>query len=107
MYKIETCIPKSCLETIRKVLLDYDAGHIGNYKGCLIYYPITGIWYSTRDANPTVGAAGEWSKAVELKVDVIVDDELVKPVVLAIKEAHPYEEPVINIIHLEDISRFS
>ena len=45
MYKLEIYAPESALEDIRAVLLEMDAGHMGNYKGCLSYYPVTGIWY--------------------------------------------------------------
>ena len=35
MYKIETFIPQESLQDIRKALLEVDAGHIGNYRGCI------------------------------------------------------------------------
>ena len=100
MYKIEVFIPPSALEDIRKVLLETDAGHIGNYRGCLSYYPVTGIWYSDNGSNPTIGAVGEWSQEMELKVEFNVTDKLKDITVQKIKKIHPYEEPVINVIYL-------
>ncbi len=100
MYKIETFIPKDSLQDIRHALLNVDAGHIGNYRGCLSYYPVTGVWYSDEGANPTIGQQGEWSEEPEFKVEVNVEDSNVDRTVEAIRKAHPYEEPVINVLKL-------
>ena len=100
MYKIEVFIPESALENIREVLLELDAGHIGNYRGCLSYYPVTGVWYSEEGANPTIGSVGEWSKEPELKLEFNVSDDLKDLPVSKLKDVHPYEEPVINVIRL-------
>ncbi len=100
MHKIETFIPKDSLQDIRYALLKVDAGHIGNYRGCLSYFPVTGVWYSDEGANPTIGQQGKWSEEPELKVEVNVDDSNVDRTLEAIREAHPYEEPVINVLKL-------
>ena len=100
MYKIETFIPKGSLQDIRKALLEVDAGHIGNYRGCLSYFPVTGVWFSEEGSNPIIGQQGEWSEEPELKVEVNVEDENKDRTVEAIRKVHPYEEPVINAIKL-------
>ena len=100
MYKIEVFIPESALESIRDALLEVDAGHIGNYRGCLSYYPVTGVWYSEEGSNPTIGSVGKWSKEPELKLEFNVSDDLKDLTVAKLKEVHPYEEPVINVIRL-------
>ena len=101
MYKIETFIPKESLQDLRHALLEVDAGHIGNYRGCLSYYSVTGVWFSDEGSNPTVGQKGQWSEEPELKVEVNVEDDNKDKTVEAIKQVHPYEEPVINVIKLE------
>ncbi|SDB51939.1 hypothetical protein SAMN02910263_02618 [Butyrivibrio sp. INlla16] len=101
MYKIETFIPKESLQVIRQALLEVDAGHIGNYRGCLSYYPVTGVWFSEEGSNPTIGRQGEWSEEPELKVEVNVEDANKDRTVEAIRRFHPYEEPVINVIKLD------
>ena len=100
MYKIETFIPEKSLSIIRECLLKLDAGHIGNYKGCLTYYPVTGIWYSDEGSNPTIGKVGEWSQEPEIKIEVNVKDEIKDSVIRELRKVHPYEEPVINAIYL-------
>lgn len=100
MYKIEVFIPETELQSLRNVLLESDAGHIGNYRGCLSYSSVTGVWFSDKGSNPHIGAVGEWSQEPELKVEFNVTDSLRDVIVQRIKEIHPYEEPVINVIRL-------
>ena len=75
MYKIETFIPKKSLQDLRRALLEADAGHIGNYRGCLSYYPVTGVWFSDEGANPTVGKQGEWSEEPVINVIRLVEED--------------------------------
>ena len=100
MYKLEVFIPETELHSLRNVLLESDAGHIGNYRGCLSYSSVTGIWFSDKGSNPYTGSAGTWSQESELKVEFNVEDYLKDAIIKKIKEIHPYEEPVINAIHL-------
>jgi hypothetical protein len=100
MYKVEIYAPESALEDIRKVLLEMDAGRLGNYKGCLSYYPVTGVWFSGENTNPTIGSPGEWSRESEIKIEVNVQNANVEKTVEAIRKVHPYEEPLINVIQL-------
>ena len=100
MYKLEIYAPESALEDIRKTLIEMDAGRSGNYRGCLSYYPVTGVWFSGENANPTVGLPGEWSREPEMKIEVNVEDANVEKTVESIRKVHPYEEPLINVIRL-------
>ena len=100
MYKIEVFIPETELQRLRNVLLEVDAGHIGNYRGCLSYSLVTGVWFSDKGSNPHIGSVGEWSQKSEIKVEFNVADSLKDMVSQRIKEIHPYEEPVINVIRL-------
>ncbi len=100
MYKIEVFIPETELQSLRNTLLEFDAGHIGNYRGCLSYSLVTGVWFADKGSNPHIGHVGEWSQEPELKVEFNVADSLNDVIVQRIKEIHPYEEPVINVIQL-------
>ncbi len=100
MCKLEIYAPESALEDIRKALLEMDAGRLGDYKGCLSYYPVTGVWFSGENANPAIGSPGEWSREQEIKIVVNVEDANVEKTVEAVKKVHPYEEPLINVIQL-------
>ena len=98
--KLEIFIPETHLEPLRQALLSVDAGHIGNYDGCLSYSRVTGCWRPLAGTNPYTGTEGEFCSEPELKVEVTCRTERVEETLVAIKAVHPYEEPVINVIPL-------
>ena len=98
--KLEIFIPETHLEQLRGALRSVDAGHIGNYDSCLSYSEVTGSWRPLEGASPFIGKIGETSAEKELKVEVTIRAAALDETVRAVKEAHPYEEPVINAIPL-------
>lgn len=98
--KLEIFIPETHLAVLQAALEAVDAGHIGNYDCCLSYSRVTGCWRPLAGAVPYLGAEGEISAEPELKVEVTVRTDRVDLTVEAVKEVHPYEEPVINVIPL-------
>ena len=55
-------------------------------------------WRPLDGTDPYIGKAGEISCEREVKVEVTVYTEKVEETIRAIKEVHPYEEPVINAL---------
>lgn len=103
-YKLEIFIPKTHLKQLQTTLQKVDAGHIGNYDSCLSYSEVTGTWRPLDGAKPYIGKRDKISKEPEMKVEVICLKEKLNKTISAIKEIHPYEEPVINIIPLLDVN---
>ncbi|MBR6091041.1 MAG: hypothetical protein IKP86_13975 [Anaerolineaceae bacterium] len=99
-FKLEIFIPESHFKKLREVLYRMDAGHIGNYDCCLSYSKVTGTWRPLAGTNPFAGRENEISEEEELKVEVTVTGEKLDDTIRAVKEVHPYEEPVINVIEL-------
>ena len=100
MKKIETFIPKEALTTIQEALLKADAGRIGNYAGCMTWYPVMGSWIPLEGAKPYCGRTSGRVTVEEIKIEVLAEDGNVNDVVSDIRRVHPYEEPVINVIQL-------
>ncbi|EEQ57448.1 hypothetical protein CBFG_01158 [Clostridiales bacterium 1_7_47FAA] len=98
--KLEIFIPQSHLSALQKALQAVDAGHIGQYDSCMSYSPVTGCWRPLQGSTPYIGNMGELSTEPEMKVEVTCPAEKVKETLRAIKNVHPYEEPVINVIPL-------
>lgn len=98
LYKLEIFIPESHFRILQEALQKVDAGHIGNYDSCLSYSKVTGTWRPLDGTHPYIGAEGEISEEPEFKVEVTVKADRLKETVRKIREVHPYEEPVINII---------
>ena len=99
-FKLEIFIPEANLRPLQLALQKVDAGHIGRYDSCLSYSRVMGTWRPLDGANPYIGAPGEISEEPELKVEVACRSEKLDETIRAIKDVHPYEEPVINVIPL-------
>jgi hypothetical protein len=98
--KLEIFIPETHFGALQSALQSVDAGHIGNYDSCLSYSRVMGTWRPLDGTHPFIGEQGRISCEPELKVEVTIRSEKLKETIAAIKQVHPYEEPVINAIPL-------
>ncbi|MDD6255055.1 MAG: cytochrome C biogenesis protein [Eubacteriales bacterium] len=98
--KLEIFIPETHLAHLQKALQMADAGHIGNYDCCMSVSEVKGYWRPLAGTHPYIGSQGAISSEPELKVEVTIRTEQLNDVMHAVKAAHPYEEPVINVIPL-------
>lgn len=98
--KLEIFVPASHFEAVRKALQSVDAGHIGNYDSCLSYSETTGCWRPLAGSHPYSGEEGRLCTAQEYKLEAVCRTEKVDETLRVVKAAHPYEEPVINVIPL-------
>ncbi|MBQ8482370.1 MAG: divalent cation tolerance protein CutA [Alphaproteobacteria bacterium] len=98
--KLEIFIPETHLKQLQIALQNVDAGHIGNYDTCLSYSHVIGTWRPLENAQPYLGKQNEISQEEELKVEVRIKINNLEKTINAIKDVHPYETPVINIIPL-------
>jgi len=99
-FKLEIFIPESHLRPLQDALRSVDAGHIGDYDGCLSYWHSMGVWRPLENSDAYIGTVGEYSEEPEVIACVNVKPEKVEETVKIIKEVHPYEEAVVNIIPL-------
>lgn len=98
--KIEVYIPEKYVERLRNKLNEAGAGKIGNYDNCMTVINVKGYWRPLEDAKPFEGEIGEICEEKECKIEVRCRRECIEDAIEAIKEVHPYEEPVINIVPL-------
>lgn len=98
--KLEIFIPEKFLPTLQETLYSIDAGHIGNYDCCLSYSHVIGTWRPLDGTHPYSGTQGVISQEHELKVEVTCRLQDIDTIIAAVKNIHPYEEPVINAIPL-------
>ena len=96
--KLEIFIPETHITQLQKALQSVDAGHIGKYDSCMSCSQLISYWRPLDGTDPYIGKAGEISCEREVKVEVTVYTEKVEETICAIKEVHPYEEPVINAL---------
>lgn len=98
--KIEVYIPEEYRDKLREALNDIGVLGVGNYDNVMSVTKVTGYWRTLKNANPFDGEVNKLSKASEDKIEFATDINNVENAVKVIKEVHPYEEPVINIIPL-------
>lgn len=104
--KIITTIPVENVTAVRDAICKAGAGIIGNYTFCTMSTKCTGTFIPNENANPYIGENGKMEYVEEEKLEVVCEIEKVKAVVSALREAHPYEEPEVDIIPLLDENDF-
>ncbi|EGA69089.1 nitrogen regulatory protein PII [Vibrio sinaloensis DSM 21326] len=99
-YKLEIYTPEAHVIAIRDTLNAAGAGVVGDYDSVVSVVNISGFWRPTSNANPVTGQIGEINFGHEVRVDVRCRRDRVKQAMAAVREVHPYEEVVINVIPL-------
>ncbi len=74
------------------------AGVQGNYQFTSFSTSGIGRFKPTKGACPAIGKIGKLEEVNEEMIETICHIKFVKKVITAIKKAHPYEEPAIDII---------
>ena len=98
--KVEVFIPEEYIEKLRDRLNEIGVGRIGNYDHCLSITTVKGYWRPLADADPYAGEVGKVSFGEERKIEVNCQEEKVEEALKIIREIHPYDKPLINIIKL-------
>ncbi len=104
--KIFVTVPIEDIERIRNAVCNAGAGIIGNYDFCTSSVKSIGTFRPNEKANPHIGKQNKLEFVKEEKLEFICDVEKVKKVIAALREAHPYEEPAIDIYPLLDENSF-
>ena len=79
------------------------AGKIGNYDSCSFSSRGFGRFRPLAGASPHIGAVGAL-EAVEERIEADVHVSILDAVLAALRAAHPYEEPGIDLYPLLDIA---
>ncbi|HEU5122084.1 MAG TPA: hypothetical protein VFT59_04510 [Candidatus Saccharimonadales bacterium] len=98
--KIITTAPHEDADKIRQALGEAEAGTIGDYRYCSFSITGKGRFMPTEQADPHIGKANKLEVVEEEQIEVICEHNKVKQVIAALRSAHPYEEPVVDIVPL-------
>ena len=105
--KIFVTVPADYSEKVRNAVCEAGAGVIGNYSFCTASTKCIGTFKPNGEANPFIGENGKLEFVEEEKIEFICDVNRVKAVISKLREAHPYEEPAIDIVPLLNESDFT
>jgi hypothetical protein len=100
--QITTTVPLENTDAIRDALGNAGAGTLGDYSFCSFSIPGKGRFKPSEDANPHIGTANRLEVVEEEQIWVNCDRNAAKQVIAALRAAHPYEEPLIDIVPLID-----
>ena len=88
-------VPVTHTDLVLEAIGDAGAGRIGNYSHCSFTSRGTGHFTPRHGANPYQGRVGIAEETAEDRVECVVERPLLEAVVLALRAAHPYEEPAL------------
>ena len=99
-YKLVVFAPHDAADKVAGALFAAGAGRIGNYTSCSFRSPGTGTFFGEEGANPAVGEARRLERAEELRIETVLPIYRVEPVIRALRNSHPYEEPAFDLVQL-------
>lgn len=97
MYTLVVYVPEVALAELKSALFEAGAGRLGNYENCCWQVLGSGQFSPSLGSSPYIGQQGELSVVPEYRVEILVQEAFIVPVLAALKEAHPYEEPAFTV----------
>ena len=101
MYALHFYVPASHLEVVKQAVFAVGAGKIGDYQNCCWQVLGQGQFQPLAGSQPYIGQQDRLEKVAEWRVELVVAAAYIKPVITALKAAHPYEEPAYSVLLLE------
>lgn len=95
-------VPETHLEPVLDAIAAAGAGVVGEYTHCSFTSAGTGRFLPSAAANPMLGQRGALNAEPELRVETFCQRDRARAVVAALRDAHPYDEPVYYVIPLLD-----
>lgn len=99
-YKLVVFVPPQSWSQVAQAAFSAGAGSIGNYTECSFRGGGAGTFFGQEGSNPAVGRAGRREEVMELRLETVVPRAKLAAVVAAVRQAHPYETPAIDVIEL-------
>ncbi len=104
--KIVVFVPVTHADAVRTALGDSGAGKIGTYTHCSISVKGVGRYIPGEGSKPFIGEIGKFEEVIEERVETPCNRSDLPKIIAAVKAVHPYEEPVIEVYPMIDISQY-
>jgi dinuclear metal center YbgI/SA1388 family protein len=102
LSKLVTFIPHENVAQVAEALFTAGAGNIGEYSEASFKQNGLGTFKGNENTHPHIGKAGQLEQVEEARFEVIVPNYLVSTVLVALKNAHPYEEVAYDVYPLSN-----
>lgn len=103
MVKLCFYVPDSHLEQTKQAVFTAGAGRQGNYDSCCFQVRGEGQFRPLEGSSPFIGVTGRLIRQEEWRVELLCPSHKLNGVLAALRQAHPYEEPAIDIFRLEKL----
>ncbi len=102
LYSLTVYVPLTHADRVREAIAKAGAGKMGNYDACSFSVRGTGRFRPLDGAKPAIGSVGKLEDVDEERIEVVITEEYLKPVMKELRKAHPYEEPAIVLFPILD-----
>ncbi len=102
MKKITVYIPKSHVNEVKEAMFTAGAGSFGGYSHCSWQIDGFGQFMPQEHTSPYIGERDTMSYVEETRVEMLCIDDCIQDVVCALHNAHPYEVPAYDVVHIEN-----
>ncbi|GIW88689.1 MAG: GTP cyclohydrolase 1 type 2 [Isosphaeraceae bacterium] len=99
-YKVVVFCPREVREGVLAAAFEAGAGRIGAYTECSYSGVGVGTFRGDETSKPAIGQAGRRETVREWRVELLCEQAALAAVVEAIRRAHCYEEPAIDVYPL-------
>jgi dinuclear metal center YbgI/SA1388 family protein len=99
--KVVVFVPADDVERVSAAAFAAGGGRIGNYTECSFRSAGAGTFLGGPGASPAIGRRGRREMVDEYRLEVIADAAAAGAVVAAIRAAHSYETPAIDVYALQ------
>ena len=100
LRKLVTYVPTADVDRVREALFNAGAGGIGAYDCCSYNSDGFGTFRAGEGCHPHCGEIGRLHREAETRIEVIYEQRIERRLTERLRQAHPYEEPAIDLIPL-------
>ena len=98
--KVVVFVPPDRADDLLSAMSEAGGGRIGAYGRCSFRTVGTGTFLPAEGAEPFLGRPGSEERVEEARLEAVVAGGLLPGVLRAVRNAHPYEEPAIDVYPL-------
>jgi len=104
-YKLYTMVPKDSVEVVEEALYKSGAGRYEHYDQCSFKIEGRGSFRPLEGSNPTIGVVDKREHLDEVRIEVLVAEQVLDQCIKGLIKAHPYETPAYSVIKIENLSK--
>jgi len=105
LLRLIITVPETHADAMREAIGQAKAGIIGEYSHCSFSVKGIGRFLPSEKSCPHIGAQGVLEEVIEERIETVCHRKDAPEVLAKIKQAHPYEETIIDIYPIYEIGR--